>query len=115
MRKFLCIIPVLCAFAALFLVSGCESAKTVSYGKADVGYVQFVSATKYSSVKVVFDDSVTITARVNSSKDRIVENDSTYSVTPGAHAIEVFDKKGDSILKKKIFVSAQEIRTVELP
>ena len=109
---FLSIIVVLCALS--FALSGCQSARSISYGRANEGYVQFVGS-KYSSVTVIFDDDVKITAKVNKAGEKVNKNDNTYSVTPGAHKVEVFDSKGNTILAKQIYVSAQEIRTVSLP
>ena len=102
--------------AALLCLSGCESPKSTSYGLPDVGYVQFVSSTKnHKNVTAIFDNDVTIKAKVNSTEDRTIENDSNYAVTTGRHSLQVLDSKGNTILTKDIFVSAQEIRIVYLP
>ena len=95
--------------------SGCETPRTASYGLPDIGYVQFVSSTKYKNVRAVFDDEVTVTAKVNSVEDRTVESDSNYAVTTGRHSVQVFDSKGNLLVSKDIFVSAQEIRMIYLP
>lgn len=95
--------------------SGCESPRTASYGVPDVGYVQFVSSTKYKNAKAVFDDDVTVTIKVNKAEERTIENDSNYAVTTGRHSVQVFDSRGSLVLSKDIFVSAQEIRVIYLP
>lgn len=100
--------------AALFFPVGCRSAKSIVSDREDTAYIQFVSAAKYDSVSVVIDGTVTIIAGVNDINQRKTKNDRTYAVTPGKHILEV-SLNGQKILTKEIFVSAQEIRYVELP
>ena len=114
MRKYTFLSVIAALFALCSVLAGCKSARSISYGRANEGYVQFVGS-QYSSVTVIFDDDVKITAKVNKSGEKVSKNDNTYAVTPGAHKVEVFDNKGNTILVKQIFVSAQEIRTVSLP
>ncbi|MBR1911606.1 MAG: hypothetical protein IJ828_04545 [Treponema sp.] len=109
-----CIALIALVVAAAFF-SSCESPRSASYGLPDVGYVQFVSSTKYKNVTAVFDDDVRITAKVNSAEDRTIENDSNYAVTTGRHSVQVFDSKGTLLVSKDIFVSAQEIKVIYLP
>ncbi|MCR5762844.1 MAG: hypothetical protein K6G00_05615 [Treponema sp.] len=108
------VIAVLAILAAV-IFSGCESPRSASYGVPDVGYVQFVSSTNYRTVTAVFDDDVTIKAKVNSAEDRTIESDSNYAVTTGRHSVQVFNSKGTLLVSKDIFLSAQEIRIIYLP
>ncbi len=107
-------IAVLAVLAAAFF-SGCESPRSVSHGMPDVGYVQFVSSSNYKNVTAVFDEDVTIKAKVISSEDRTIESDHNYAVTTGRHSVQVFDSKGNILVSRDIFVAAQEIRIIYLP
>lgn len=111
-------ILVLIAAAALFL-TGCGVGNyTVVTGKADEALLSFSSNSKLPGIVVTIDgtDHTLEAVRSNSFKtNRDIKTTSrnTLTITPGAHDIAV--KVGENqIYSKKIFVSAQEHKVIEL-
>lgn len=108
------ILTVLLAVLGLFFVSCKATPKTTSHGKENIGYLQISGdSSEMSTVTVVIDDTEPFTANVNDNSRRNVKNKYTYKIAVGAHDIEV--RYEDRVLiKRKIFVSANEIKVVEV-
>ena len=113
MRKGI-ILTVVLAVLGLFFVSCQGTPKTTAHGKENIGYLQISGdSSEMSTVTVVIDDTEPFTANVNDNSRRNVKNKYTYKIAVGAHDIEV-RYKDRIITKRKIFVSANEIKVVEV-
>lgn len=113
MRKI--IAALLTAFTLLFIVS-CESTKTSSTAKPNTGYIQLVgNKAVYNGIIVIeVDNKAAFEIDINSDEDVLLKRAATYAIKPGAHTIYVYHND-EEVLFRKIFVSDQEILTVELP
>lgn len=113
MRKGI-ILTVVLAVLGLFFVSCQGTPKTTAHGKENIGYLQITGDVgEMQSVTVIIDDTEPFTATVNDNSRRNVKNKYTYKIAVGAHDIEV--RYNDRIItKRKIFVSANEIKVVEV-
>lgn len=116
MKRCFILTVMLLATSCILSLTSCESAKSAVHTVSSDGYVQFTGDTmKYADkVDVTLDDSSTFAASVNSTGTIQIRRDSTYQMSSGPHTITV-SYKGKEILFRKIFVSQQEICTVELP
>lgn len=101
------------------IVSCGTSAQTVAAGLENTSYLHLVgdTSTYTQKVTVVLDDEVTFEAKVSKERYRAVKSErkgATYKIAPGVHDIRVL-YQGKTIINKKIFASANEVNTVELP
>lgn len=102
------------AICILFLTS-CTGVKTVTQGLENQSFLEFIGkpSTYSGGVDVVIDDKTTFKAEVNKDHaDRPKGN--VYAISTGSHVI-VVKYNGSVIFQKKIFVGAQENKTITLP
>lgn len=120
MRKRLFFAAVLSTLLCCIGIVSCgTSAQTVAAGLENTSYLHLVGDTSAytQKVTVVLDDEVTFEAEVSSEQYRAVKSERkglTYKIAPGVHDIKVL-YKNETIINKKIFASANEVNTVELP
>jgi len=110
MKKILSIIAI-----ALLLFSGCTGVKTISAGLENESFLEFVGnpASYKGGVEVNLDDKSTFNAEVvNDHADRI--KGKVYSIPTGKHIVTV-SYQNNVIIKKQLFISAQETRKILLP
>lgn len=114
MKKFIA------AVCGLFLLVSCGvGTYTVSSGKPDEGMISFVKADK-ESITVIIDDDNSYEVKTVKTKEwqkaakkikKTAQN--TIYVSPGQHTVVV--KKGNrEVYNKKIFISTQEHKIIEL-
>ena len=106
------------AVTILCLCSCGVGSYTVSSGRADEGYVTFVSPKAYG-IKVIVDDSEFSVSSVKNKayrKDRKIKQTvkNTVRVSPGTHDVRVL-RGGKTIYSKKLFISATEHKIIDLP
>lgn len=105
------------AVCSLLLCSCGVGSYSVSSGKADEGMLSFVSAAKTPVTVKVDDNSYNVyTVKAKAwRKDRNIKKtaQNTIYLTPGQHDVAVLS--GDNeIYHKKLFISTQEHKVVEL-
>lgn len=84
-------------------------------GKSDVAYLLFVGSKKCAGekVEVFLDDMLSFEAKVV--KQESANNKGTkYGVKTGVHKLKVVHKD-DIVYKKKVFLSTQEVKHINLP
>ncbi len=110
---------ILALVGALLMLSSCGVGNySLSSGKPDDAYVSFVSA---KSIEVSVSVDANNVYSVKTVKDKAWTTDrkiketakNTIILTPGQHSI-VVTKDGQQIYSKKIFVSAQDHKVIEL-
>lgn len=108
-------------FLALFAVltlSGCGvGSYSVSSGKADEGMISFVSANK-TPITVTIDNDIFKLYTVKTTawkKDRDIKKtaQNTVFIAPGQHSV-VVEMDGKVVCEKKVFISVQEHKIIEL-
>lgn len=108
---------IIALFGALMLCSCGVGSYSISSGKADEGMISFVSESKTPITVTVDDNSYDIyTVKTKAwRKDRDIRKtaQNTIFMTPGAHEITV-KADGNEIYAKKVFISAQEHKIIEL-
>lgn len=109
---------VLLVLFASLLLTGCGvGSYSVSSGKADEAELSFTSNWKEDLTVVV--DNNTFNVQSVRQKDFKAERklrktvNNTIKITPGQHDLKVY-MKGMEVYSKKIFVSAQEHKIIEL-
>ena len=108
----------LLAFAAAVLLAGCGvGSYTVVSGRADEGFISFVTD-KSMPVRVIIGDkeyNINSVKHKAYRKDRKIKQTSknTVRVAPGTQEVLVLHGK-DTLYSKKLFVSASEHRIIEL-
>lgn len=107
---------IILAAVSLAALTGCESAKSASYGVSNDGYIQFCgnTSTYTDQITVTLDDTTNFKATVNSTDEIKIRHSNTYQLSSGPHTIAV-SYNGKEILTKKIFISGQSVNIVELP
>ncbi len=109
---------ILLAMAAVLCLAGCGvGSYTISSGRADEGYLTFISDKAYN-IKVIVDETEYSTSSVKNKayrKDRKIKQTvkNTVRVSPGAHEVQVI-KGGKVIFSKKLFISATEHKIIDL-
>lgn len=106
--------------AAALLLTGCGvGSYSTSTGKADEAYLSFTSVGSAYNITVVADGQEfqvkSVKTKPYRSSDRDIKATSlnTISLTPGTHDIKVI-KDGNEIFSKKLFISAQEHKIIDL-
>lgn len=105
--------------AALMMCSCGVGSYTVSSGKPDEGQLSFTTPEKKSYDVVVYVDGASYKVQAVNEKvfraERNIKKTSqnTLKVTPGTHDVKV-ERNGKEVYAKKIFVSAQEHKIVDL-
>jgi len=99
----------------LVLLTGCTGVKTVSTGLENESFIEFLgNPTSYSGgVNVVIDDKINFIAEVGNDHASRVKG-KIYAIPTGKHIISI-SYKNNLIVKKQIFVSAQETKKIVLP
>lgn len=99
----------------LLLLTSCGGIKTTTKGMENEAYLEFVSqfSTYPEGVMVVVDNNIKFKADVYRDKvDRTKGN--VYAISTGSHTLSI-SSNGEVIFNKKIFVSAQETKYIQLP
>lgn len=109
---------ILIALVGALLLTGCGvGSYSVSSGKADEAMLSFVSADKTPIVVTVDNDTYNVnTVKTKAwQKDRKIKKtaQNTIYITPGQHTV-VVTVNGNEVCNKKIFVSVQEHKVIEL-
>lgn len=109
---------ILIALVGALLLTGCGvGSYSVSSGKADEAMLSFVSADKTPIVVTVDNDTYNVnTVKTKAwQKDRNIKKttQNTIYITPGQHTV-VVTVNGNEVCNKKIFVSVQEHKVIEL-
>ena len=104
--------------AGLFLTS-CGGIKTSAIGLENESFIKFIGKPSdyYGGVDVLIDEKISFKAVVVKEKNRNVakvKGGTTYVISTGTHIVNV-SYKNNVILKKQIFVSAQETKKIILP
>jgi len=110
MKKVLSILAI-----SIVFLTGCSGVKTVTTGLENESHIEFIgNPSNYSSgVDVVIDDKKSFNAEVGNDHTSRVKG-KVYAITPGKHIISI-SYKNNQIVKKQIFVSAQETKKIILP
>lgn len=109
---------IIIAFIGVLLLTGCGvGSYSVSSGKADEGMISFISESS-SPISVTIDDEAYDVYTVKSKawrKDRNIKRTArnTIYLSPGQHNI-VVTMNGQEICAKKVFISTQEHKVIEL-
>lgn len=92
----------------------CTGIKTTSSGLENDSYLEFVgkSSNYVGGVDVTVDDLVSFKAVVFENKGGI--RGKLYAIPSGKHVISIY-YKGELIVKREIFLSAQETKKILLP
>lgn len=106
------------AILGALMLTGCGvGSYSVSSGKADEGMISFVSEAK-TPVTVTIDNNSFDVYTVKTKawrKDRNIKKtaQNTIFLTPGQHNV-VVSMNGKEVCNKKVFISAQEHKVIEL-
>ena len=99
------------------LVSCGVGSYSISSGKADEGMISFVSESKTPITVTIDDDSYNVyTVKTKAwRKDRNIKKtaQNTIFLTPGQHNV-IVNMNGKEVCNKKVFISTQEHRIIEL-
>ena len=109
------LIGLMFAFFICTIFLSCESAKTTVHGIENVGYLQVAGNTQmYTTVEVSIDDGKSFSVDVNNIKQRSTKYKYTYKISTGSHNVKV-SLDGKTLVYQKIFVSANQMKIIELP
>lgn len=106
--------------AAAVLFAGCGvGSYSVSSGKPDEAYLSVTSTVRKDYVTVKVDDAsydLLAAYRSDFKPERRIKQTArnTIALTPGTHVVTVTDRSGKELVSKKIFVSAQEHKIIDL-
>lgn len=109
---------IIIAILGALLLAGCGVGNySISSGKADQGMLSFVSADKTPITVTVDNDSYDIyTVKTKAwHKDRDIKTttENTIFLTPGQHSV-VVSMNGKEVCNRKVFISVQEHKIIEL-
>jgi hypothetical protein len=112
-KKFLLLVS-----AVLFL-SSCGGIKTSTIGLENESFIEFIGKpSDYNDgIDVKIDENISFKAKVNKDSKRNVaktKGGSAYVISTGTHVI-IVSYKNNVIIKKQIFLSAQETKKIILP
>lgn len=99
----------------MVLLTSCGGIRTTTRGLENESYLEFVSQTQTypDGVSVVVDNANPFTAVVY--KDKVDRTKGTvYAISTGTHSVKVF-YKNEILYHKKIFISSQETKYIQLP
>lgn len=104
------------AFSFLLLM-GCKASYPVAQesGKEDMGYLLFVSDKQYAGkdIQVTVDGTTQFMAKVVKGKKSNYRGNQ-YGISTGNRTLEV-TFQGQTIYRKKVFISTQEVKQIILP
>tara|TARA_B100000809_G_scaffold220164_1_gene227770 strand:+ start:198 stop:548 length:351 start_codon:yes stop_codon:yes gene_type:complete len=102
------------------LFTNCTGVKTVSSGLENESFLEFAGDPRdfAGGVDVNIDDKITFKAEINKVRRNSPDHakrpkGKAYAISTGAHVVSV-SYNNTLIFKKKIFISAQETRTIIL-
>ncbi len=105
-------------FALPLLLSGCRANLPVAQesGKEDMAYLLFISPKEYTGkqVKVTIDNAQPFDAKVVKAK-KSNRRGTQYGVGVGTRSLKVTDEAGRTLYDKKVFLSTQEVKQINLP
>ncbi len=100
------------------LLAGCRANMPVAQqsGKEDVAFLLFISqnGAYHEQNLIVSVDNQTYTAQAIRSKDSDRKG-SQYTAPTGTHQLTVKNSAGEVLYSKKVFLSAQEVKSIMLP
>jgi len=106
------------ALISALMLSACGvGSYSVSSGKADNGMISFVSGSETPIVVTIDKDSYNVSTiktkawHKNRNIKKTIQN--TISLTPGQHDV-VVTMNGKEVCRKKVFISTQEHKIIEL-
>lgn len=110
MKKALSILAI-----GLFILTGCTGVKTVSAGLENESFLEFIGnpSSYIGGIEVNLDDKSNFIAEVGNANAARVKG-KVYAISTGKHIITI-SYKNNVIVKKQIFVSAQETKKLLLP
>ena len=101
----------------VLLMTGCRVSAPVAQqgGKEDRAFLLFVSPDEYAGkeVEVSIDNAAPFTAKVVKEK-KSNRKGTQYGIQTGARQLKV-SYRGKLLYQKKIFVSTQEVKSINLP
>lgn len=99
------------------LLAACKANFPVAQesGKEDMAYLLFVGQSQYGGqeVEVTIDNATPFTAKVVKAK-KSNRRGTQYGIATGTRDLKV-TANGQTIYQKKIFVSTQEVKQIQLP
>lgn len=100
---------------SILLLTACTGVKTASRGLENESYLMFVgNPDNYAGgVEVTLDDKTNFIAEVDNDRPGNMKG-KVYAIATGKHVLTVV-YKNDVLVKKQIFVSAQETKKIILP
>ncbi len=104
------------SLTAIFLIflTGCTGVKSVTSGLEDEAFLVIEGdPAKYGEVLVKVNDDIEFTAKVNKPNANRPKGE-VYAISPGSHIVSV-SSNGQVVYRKKIYISTQETRKIELP
>lgn len=106
-------------FAAVIItLCGCKANYPVAQqgGKEYVAYLLFVSSSNShnADISVTIDETTKFDARTVKAR-KSNRRGTQYTVQPGKRKIVVYDKDGQKVYDKYVFLSTQEVKTITLP
>ena len=109
---------IIIAFISTLMLAGCGvGSYSFSSGKADEGMMSFVSESKTPIAVTIDNDTYSVyTVKTKAwHKDRNIKKTArnTISTNPGQHDV-VVTINGKEVLNKKVFISTQEHKVIEL-
>lgn len=98
-----------------FLLVACSGVKTASYGLENESFLEFIgSPSNYNGgVDVIIDDNPSFNAKVYNNNVTRVKG-KVYAISTGRHTI-IVSYQNNLLIKKQIFISAQETKQIILP
>jgi len=99
----------------ILMFTACTGVRTASRGLENESFLEFVGNpdTYSGGVEVILDDKTTFIAEVNNDNAGSVKG-KVYAISTGKHIVTV-TYKNNLLVKKQIFVSAQETKKIVLP
>ena len=99
----------------ILIFTGCTGVKTISTGLENESFLEFIGnpANYTGGVDVMLDDKTNFIAEVGNNDVSRVKG-KVYAIPTGKHIISI-SYKNNEIVKKQIFVSAQETKKIILP
>jgi hypothetical protein len=110
---------ILILLSAVLFLSSCGGIKTSTFGLENESFIEFIGRpSDYSDgIDVKIDENISFKAVVNKDSKRNVvkaKGGKAYVISTGTHTL-IVSYKNNVILKKQIFVSAQETKKIILP
>lgn len=97
------------------LLTACTGVKTISTGLENESFLEFTGnpAIYTGGVNVILDNKISFTATVVKDHTSSIQG-TVYAISTGTHILSI-SHNNNLIVKKQIFVSAQETKKIVLP